>query len=56
MRVRSGAPQSLLPTQLAAGLMAFYQRQLAPEGRRHFFQLLTSTFGIQGELPLNPKP
>ena len=49
MRVRSAAPQGLLPNQLAAGLMAFYQGQLVPAGRRHFFQVLTSTFGVQGK-------
>ena len=48
MRIRKGRPASILPDQLAGGLMGYYQQQLNPEGRRHFFQLLTSAFGVQG--------
>ena len=47
MRMRQGRPQGILPDQLASGLMAFYSTQLPPSEHRRFFELLTSTFGVQ---------
>jgi hypothetical protein len=45
--MRSGRPQSILPDQLASGLIAFYRTQLRPSEHRQFFELLTSAFGVQ---------
>ena len=49
--MRQGRPQGILPDQLASGLIAFYSTQLQPSEHRQFFQLLTSTFGVQRALP-----
>ena len=49
VRLRAGQSQGMLPEQLVAALMRFYDEALQPADKPHFFRLLTRDFGVNGE-------